>query len=78
MGNSGSDKPEKTCNRRENHLISIGRKRNFGYLIIEMLLIIILVSNLIIVLWFNNKLNKINGNIQSNYLGFWNGRKISP
>ena len=65
MGNSGSDKPEKTCNRRENHLISIGRKRNFGYLIIGMLLIIILVSNLIIALWFNNKLNKINGNIQS-------------
>lgn len=43
MGNSGSDKPEKPCNRRENHLISIGRKRNFGYLIIGMLLIIILV-----------------------------------
>ena len=46
MGNSGSDKPEKPCNRRENHLISIGRKRNFGYLIIGMLLIIIVISDI--------------------------------
>lgn len=40
-------------------------KLNYKYLLIVVLLIIILVLNLVVALWFNNKLNKINSNIKA-------------